>query len=1767
MTPASPVSYTLRNPHTFGVRTCSALLLSCYLNFAFAVGLWGCLATPARANEVPAEIETAPSPVYTSTTVSINREAPASVVTSAPDSSFVFSTAPTDAELFRSRVLAEPFVATGGIATDGENLALAQAIQAFQAQPDDLTPFTDFLSSHPQSRWAAGVQLNLGLRYFRTAYFSRALTAYAAAWALTENVTESQGRNIADRAIGELMQLNARLGRADTLDQLQSELGERSLRGPAAELLAGARDGLWLMRNRPGEAFRCGPGALQCILAHQSPSGVINETLRAAQSTAQGLSLVQVQQLAHSVDLNWQMAKRSPGAPVITPAVVHWKVNHYAALLSKTGDTYFLQDPTFGPAYTATAAALDAEASGYFLVPSGPLPNGWAPVSASEGANIWGKGNTSANDPDATRPTDKKRPDCPPQTSGGVPAATGMPVAAAHLMTVSLNLVDAPLGYTPAIGPSVVFTLTYNQREAGQPSTFDYGHVGRNWSHGWLSFIDETRAGSAGSYTFKPIVRVAGGGSERYPESSVTASTDLPAYTFPSQAETRVVLSKLDASTYQQLNPDGSRLIFGFRTGAASDRRYFLTRRIDPFGNALTLGYDPSSRLVVVTDALGQVTTLAYTDSADPLRITGVTDPFRRSCTLGYNAAGQLSTLTDVIGLTSTLVYQTGTDFITTLTTPYGTSTFARSPDASSTGPNRVRWLTLTDAQGDTERVEFRDDSAAYPAVGTLPSDMLAGGSYHNYRNTFYWDKKAYKENPTDVNYAHTYHWTHTSAPVAHQTSSRLEAEKPAFEDRVWYNYEGQTTSYYDGTTSRRTKIGRVLDDGTTQLTQYEYNTLGRVTKATDPLNRETTYVYDTNDIDLLEVRQKTGASTYEVLAKATYTQHLPLTTTDASGQVTTYTYNSAGQLRTVTNAKAETTTFWYHPTGLAADVDFANLSATATGYLVMVDGPLTGIADSIRTTYDGFGRVRTVTESEAYAVTTEYDLFDRPTLITYPDNTTSQIVYDRLDPIKTKDRLGRWTQTTYNALRQPSVIRDALGRKTLLQYCNCGGLRTLTDANGRTTVWSYDTQGRVIGKNYPDGTATSYGYETNTGRLKTATDAKGQVTTYTYFKDDSVSSVTYTNAAVATPAVSYTYDPYYPRPLTRTDGVGTTVFAYNPIPTTPTLGAGRLASVDGPWADDTQAFAYDELGRALTASINGTANTTTLGYDALGRVTGITNPLGAFGLTYVGATARPLQKTYPNGQVTNYAYHPNVPAVGTGNGDQRLQQIANLTSSASNLSTHGYTYDAEGIIKTWTSQTDANAALTATFGYDEVNQLTSAVLPTSTTASTRHIYNYDKAGNRTSVQVANAVTAAAHDSGNRVRTLSATGPIRISGQLSEPANVTVNGQPATVDAFNVFKADVALTPGAHTVTVTATDGSGNAATNNYQVNVGTGTAERTLTCDLNGNLTNDGAGRTFTWDAVDRIASVTIGGNVTSFVYDGAGRRVIEKLNGTEVRRWVWGGGPQPIEERDASNAVTKRFYAGLGEQIAGVNYYYAADHLGSIREMTDGAGAVRARYSYGPYGQRTKVSGDLEASYGFTGFLRHQASGLDLTVYRAYDANLGRWLSRDPIGEGDGPNLYAFVQNNPINYFDPDGMQAMTTLQSSPALWAEIGLAAPSASTVATGAAVGVGATAVIVHSTKDKAAPAGSCPAPEDVEGKTAEEIDAAMKGKGWVAKPTKDGEGTGTRYNNPDKPGEQVRVMPGKPTDPNPIKQGPYVRISTEGAKSPPIPIAGNPTLTP
>jgi RHS repeat-associated protein len=191
--------------------------------------------------------------------------------------------------------------------------------------------------------------------------------------------------------------------------------------------------------------------------------------------------------------------------------------------------------------------------------------------------------------------------------------------------------------------------------------------------------------------------------------------------------------------------------------------------------------------------------------------------------------------------------------------------------------------------------------------------------------------------------------------------------------------------------------------------------------------------------------------------------------------------------------------------------------------------------------------------------------------------------------------------------------------------------------------------------------------------------------------------------------------------------------------------------------------------------------------------------------------------------------------------------------------------------------------------------------------------------------------------------------------------------------------------------------------------------------------------------------ASIWQSGNVPAGRYVlgfQAAQREAGNDNSLQLRVTVWGAfssktfvwsGATPVEERDGSGAiVTKRFYPEGEQRIGGKDeglYYYMRDHLGSVRRVTDTNGELVAEYDYDAWGNEVVIAGNMSTDFGFTGHYFHQPSGLNLSLHRAYNPTLGRWINRDPLENAEmsqGPNLYAYVENNPINWIDPLGLGA---------------------------------------------------------------------------------------------------------------------------------------------
>ncbi len=302
-------------------------------------------------------------------------------------------------------------------------------------------------------------------------------------------------------------------------------------------------------------------------------------------------------------------------------------------------------------------------------------------------------------------------------------------------VSASLLLSDTPIGYTPPRGPAINFTVSYMHRDSSQPANFNSGNFGMKWNFNWTTYVTEDSSNPNATVS----LNLPGGGVDYYSQFNIVTRSFAP------QTSKRTILTRTLTNSYILLSPDGSRSEFARAVGDLHTRRFLLTRMTDCAGNSVGVIYDAASRLAAIQDAIGQVSSFHYDLPSDGYKITRIIDPFGRTATFKYDGGGRLTNITDVIGINSSFTYQNG-DFINSLSTPYGTSSFRAGLNGTTA------WLEMTDPLGATERVEFRNEAPGLAFTDPLgpPAGINAFNQYMSSRNTFYWDKQAFQQAGAD---------------------------------------------------------------------------------------------------------------------------------------------------------------------------------------------------------------------------------------------------------------------------------------------------------------------------------------------------------------------------------------------------------------------------------------------------------------------------------------------------------------------------------------------------------------------------------------------------------------------------------------------------------------------------------------------------------------------------------------------------------------------------------------------------------------------------------------------------------------------------------------------------------------------------------------------------------------------------------------------------------------------------------------------------------
>ncbi len=187
------------------------------------------------------------------------------------------------------------------------------------------------------------------------------------AWAGLKDVPDGPLKQAADSALVNQAHLLASLGRLDDLRVLFKEQVGRTFQNDFLSMMWGrTREAAFHMGRRPEIAYKCGVYALNNVAKELTGRNVGSIAL--LPSSLQGFTLAQLQEIATRHQLPLRAAFRVEGEALALPCVVHWKQNHFAAILREQGDKVKVADPTFGDDSSLKPEAVNEECNEPLLV-------------------------------------------------------------------------------------------------------------------------------------------------------------------------------------------------------------------------------------------------------------------------------------------------------------------------------------------------------------------------------------------------------------------------------------------------------------------------------------------------------------------------------------------------------------------------------------------------------------------------------------------------------------------------------------------------------------------------------------------------------------------------------------------------------------------------------------------------------------------------------------------------------------------------------------------------------------------------------------------------------------------------------------------------------------------------------------------------------------------------------------------------------------------------------------------------------------------------------------------------------------------------------------------------------------------------------------------------------------------------------------------------------------------------------------------------------
>ncbi len=825
--------------------------------------------------------------------------------------------------------------------------------------------------------------------------------------------------------------------------------------------------------------------------------------------------------------------------------------------------------------------------------------------------------------------------------------------------------------------------------------------------------------------------------------------------------------------------------------------------------------------------------------------------------------------------------------------------------------------------------------------------------------------------------------------------------------DRAYYSWQdginNEVTLSFDPANKTTTST-----DSLGNITKYEYNEYGLVTKITnspnniqaftwdDNLNKTsstdqngntTLFTYDTRG-NLLTVKDPLNSAT-----AFTYEPNFNLVNsiTDALGAITQYAYDTKGNLTQVKDALTNTTNYYYNVLGELIQVKDANNNITNFTYDTF--GNLIQIVDALSNStsfaYDILGNLARTTDAKNNPTQFTCDALNRLIQITYADNSKATRSYNSVgNLVASSDPNNQTTTYAYDAVNRLIQTADPQGNITQYAYDTEGNRTAITDANLNKTQYFYDSLNRLIKTIDPLGNQAIFNYDP-VGNLISKTDANGNTVNYAYDVNNRLAQITYPDAST----IAYAYDELGRR-ISINDSTGTTAYNYDAL--------NRLMQVDGPQANDTISYAYDKLGNRIqmTDPDNSITNYT---YDSLNRLISLTDPQGKTTSYSYDSLNNLTQMDYPNHTQANYAF-------------DNLNRLISLTNKKGRepISSYAYDYNPSGM-RTKVTLAEGDYIL---YSYDKLNRLNHEErYSRKKELIYSFTYAYDPLGNRLTQE---ADLQEEH--------------FKIKG-LPKKADLEYSYNPLNqLTQLKIYKIDKKSKPKLHNAIDYAYDQNGNLI--------------QELTQDKESLLQET---KTYTYDFENRLTQLKIiksdepKPRVFDFAYDGLGRRISQTITETEegeteiqTKLYLYDG-LNAIIERGQTNQTLATYNRGLSygggigsiidiktknEEDQEKQLYYHYDGLGSVTTLTDTHAKPKITYTYDAFGNTLKQTGSRKRNHYTFSTKEQDNSGLIYFGARYYEPRAGRWISKDPLGMVDGPNVYAYVNNNPVNLVDPWGL-----------------------------------------------------------------------------------------------------------------------------------------------